>query len=948
MVPSPFLTADQVLALAPDATSIKAARELATARRWSETGADDDVLWGLCQGSGSTPYQVRIERNEPAFACSCPSRKFPCKHALGLLLLAATEANAIGAAERPAWVNEWLDARAARVAKSRERRESGTGVVDVESRDRRRSKRLARTNEGLELLDQWLRDFVRQGSAALAQQRSDWSEAMQRRLIDAQAPGLARHVAAIDAVVHAAEKNPRDLLAALGRLYLLGVAGRARDRLAAEQGAAVDQALGIPVAKEQVLAGPLHDDAWLVAGRRTLAQGRIFTTVTWLFGLRSAKWAQLIETSPAQVGPSDVAPLGVTLIGKLAFFGGAGVLRALFDAPPKIEVATDLDLASSAAPASWERLLDAHAARIAAAPWVEETPFLVRARPRLDAFGPELVDDDTTALPWQVDDAGYEAFLAIGGGYPVLAMGTFDGQMLRLLAVDDGGQLRSLPEPRSTVQRRAGLDPAWARHLLLGTTRSPQLPEAPHAVLREAFASLGEASDISEATLRACALLATAEAAGCVSKAASTGIDACGPPTPPTAGAAHAANLQALLASGFDFLLAEWLEVLEERGLALPHASLPTLLDLATKKPELRRALNRVSGVRGRWLARHSERWAWARGLDPRDERAWTEGTMSERQGQLAALFEVDAEAAARRLIEAWSEAGGDERELLLDVFEARPPSTLADFLETKVLGERRQSLRLAARRALLRMGARDYARRAAERAEAVLRVHGTLKKRLVIELPQRFEPSWARDGILDKPPRGVGERAFWARQLLASVPLSHWCERFGVNAKTLITWNRDEHWQDLIHAAFCDALLAMPDGEAALPFFADRGPTQPEVEVVLDTIAREQLRCLAPARAGAFLDGLLTTERGRMTCLRVVDAGILLPVTPSATRLADVLVASTGRTSDLRLRARAVQASEIPRLIERLGSNRELSSAHEDFLRVLDARRSYRDIPTE
>nr|HMQ23544.1 SWIM zinc finger family protein [Planctomycetota bacterium] len=137
MVPSPFLTADQVLALAPDATSIKAGRELATARRWSETGADDDVLWGLCQGSGETPYQVRIERNEPAFACSCPSRKFPCKHALGLLLLAATEANAIGAAERPAWVNEWLEARAARAAKSRERRESGTGVVDVEARDRR-------------------------------------------------------------------------------------------------------------------------------------------------------------------------------------------------------------------------------------------------------------------------------------------------------------------------------------------------------------------------------------------------------------------------------------------------------------------------------------------------------------------------------------------------------------------------------------------------------------------------------------------------------------------------------------------------------------------------------------------------------------------------------------------------------------------------------------------
>ncbi|HYN92415.1 MAG TPA: SWIM zinc finger family protein, partial [Pilimelia sp.] len=82
----------QVLALAPDAASRGAARGLAGPARWSATGAGSSgdgppVVWGLCQGSGAQVYQTCIELGGPAYRCSCPSRKFPCKHAVGLLLL---------------------------------------------------------------------------------------------------------------------------------------------------------------------------------------------------------------------------------------------------------------------------------------------------------------------------------------------------------------------------------------------------------------------------------------------------------------------------------------------------------------------------------------------------------------------------------------------------------------------------------------------------------------------------------------------------------------------------------------------------------------------------------------------------------------------------------------------------------------------------------------------
>src|SRR5690349_1526069 len=111
-------TRDRVLALAPDASSAKAGQDLANPRKWVTLAGDGSLaIWGECQGSGAKPYQVQVDLSEPAFKCSCPSRKFPCKHGLGLLLMFATGPELLKFADRPAWVNEWFASRAAKAAK---------------------------------------------------------------------------------------------------------------------------------------------------------------------------------------------------------------------------------------------------------------------------------------------------------------------------------------------------------------------------------------------------------------------------------------------------------------------------------------------------------------------------------------------------------------------------------------------------------------------------------------------------------------------------------------------------------------------------------------------------------------------------------------------------------------------------------------------------------------
>src|SRR5215510_15091995 len=105
-------TVDQILALAPDTQSAKAGSSLATLRKWDRLGRNSQAVWGECQGSGQKPYQTAIDLNEPAFKCSCPSRKFPCKHGLGLFLLIANQpATVSNVTTAPAWAAEWLAKR---------------------------------------------------------------------------------------------------------------------------------------------------------------------------------------------------------------------------------------------------------------------------------------------------------------------------------------------------------------------------------------------------------------------------------------------------------------------------------------------------------------------------------------------------------------------------------------------------------------------------------------------------------------------------------------------------------------------------------------------------------------------------------------------------------------------------------------------------------------------
>ena len=127
--------------------------------------------------------------------------KFPCKHVLGLLMLYADSAAAVVKASPPEWVVSWLAKRQATAEKKAAKTESAaSGVpaeakpVDEKAQTRRAEQRDARVRAGLEHFDLWARDLVRNGLAGLETKSSSLWEDMARRLVDANAAGLASRV----------------------------------------------------------------------------------------------------------------------------------------------------------------------------------------------------------------------------------------------------------------------------------------------------------------------------------------------------------------------------------------------------------------------------------------------------------------------------------------------------------------------------------------------------------------------------------------------------------------------------------------------------------------------------------------------------------------------------------------------------------------------------------
>lgn len=464
------LTLRKIEEMAPDQASLTAAGKLKKAGRWPVRATDGTrLVWGECQGSGANPYRTVADLEDLGYKCTCPSRKFPCKHALSLMWQYVDSPGDFSPSPVPEWVQDWLGRRRKRTgdaesetdskrsrASARVAEREGTerpldpeatakkAAAAAKASQRARAARHAAILDGLDDVDRWLLDVLDQGLASFSSSMHDQCRTLARRLVDAKAPALAGRLDQLPAELLAIspDARPGAAVEALGQLYLLTQAYRRLEALPPTLAADIRRLVGIADKRDDVLADPAaprREGVWVCIGARTVTQADELQRVeSWWMAAENRdavepSFGLLVDYHPLSAGRlvSPFSP-GDALRGGFVFYPSACPLRALM--AHREEGA----LAEAPLPPprhSLSEFLEDYRSRLARLPWLGLWPASVGpAVIARDASGLAVLTDGEASLPihaHQSEEAGLLEALAIDH-----ALGVWDGRALTLFSAE--------------------------------------------------------------------------------------------------------------------------------------------------------------------------------------------------------------------------------------------------------------------------------------------------------------------------------------------------------------------------------------------------------------------------------------------------------------------------------------------------------------------------------
>lgn len=405
-------TEDQILALAPDESSKKAGKDLANPNKWVSKGVNDLAIWGECQGSGSKPYQTQIDITDTAFKCSCPSRKFPCKHGLGLMLLYSRNKATFTTPEMPAWVNEWISKRAARDDKKTDKEEKPVDAVAQAKRHENREKKVA---DGIEELLLWIKDIVRNGIINLPEKPYSFWEQIAKRMIDAQAPGLAAMVKALGQVSFFKDAWQTEFLDQLLNIYIVISAYKNKETLSASLVNDVRSSIGFTQSQEELKEQAGLTDTWLVLGKQVTEDDNLTVEKYWLHAAGSGQAALILQfIVRGQGGQLSLTP-GMFIEATLVFYSSAMPLRAIIKK----------QLTTAAAPlnnvfSGWQEISETETDVDAKLPFTQVKPYVVnQVTPVMHEKSWWLADKNNDLIRVNENFKNIWKLVAISGGKPL-------------------------------------------------------------------------------------------------------------------------------------------------------------------------------------------------------------------------------------------------------------------------------------------------------------------------------------------------------------------------------------------------------------------------------------------------------------------------------------------------------------------------------------------------
>jgi hypothetical protein len=422
------LSEEQVIQLAPDASSLKSGKDLASEKKWLRFYVNERALWGEVQGSGRDPYRTQIDIQNIAFKCSCPSRKFPCKHGIGLFILFARQAALFESqAQEPDWVQEWINKR--QVSATKPEPVDTQPAVDTKKlekqakdKEKRSAERWTKVAAGVAELELWTRDLVRNGLLSIAEKEAAFWNKTTARMVDAQASGLGnlvREYAELD--TYNGNRWHSEALQHTSKIFLLLEAFKRWDTLPELLQEDVKNLIGWTQSQKELLESPqvsVVSDQWLVMGKQTELQDDLTIQRNWLYGVNTGRYA-LVLNFAYKSAPIPTLLIPATRVeADLVFFPSVYPLRAAI----KQLGSNSSQLTRPVALPHWDAVLEHRTEVLSQYPWADMIPYFVDTlTPVLHASRWLLKDRDDKYLEINKKFSEQKIFqmLALSGGLPV-------------------------------------------------------------------------------------------------------------------------------------------------------------------------------------------------------------------------------------------------------------------------------------------------------------------------------------------------------------------------------------------------------------------------------------------------------------------------------------------------------------------------------------------------
>ncbi len=233
------ITEQYIFLQAPNSTAAENGRKLSKKGSFINLSRTENgtLYWAECTGSGKNPYRTSIDwglsESVPTCRCSCPSRQFPCKHAIGLMFEILAD-KPFEVSEVPADLAEKREKQAARAAKKEEKESKSEKPKKINKAAQK--KKITRQLEGLDLAEKMADELLVSGIGTLAGTSAQSFEKLAKELGNYYLTGPQTAFLRMALAVKNIQKNPEQKEAYYGEalrilIYLHGTIKKSRDFL---------------------------------------------------------------------------------------------------------------------------------------------------------------------------------------------------------------------------------------------------------------------------------------------------------------------------------------------------------------------------------------------------------------------------------------------------------------------------------------------------------------------------------------------------------------------------------------------------------------------------------------------------------------------------------------------------------------------------------------------